>query len=238
MTRYDGRNKNDVVPTKNTIKTYLENAYYHVYNRGVDKREIFLEKADCIIFQHFLKLYLSPPEFLIREKEMTPKLLYKVTNLNLFNEVDLLSFSIMPNHFHLQVKQHSKNGMEKLTRRVLSSYSQYFNKKYRRKGPLFESAYKAVLLTSTEQFLYLSSYIHRNPIKLKNPKFDFIEFSSYPYYLGEKNAVWLKQKEILDYFRYSRQSKNNKLLSYENFVHDFKEEPKEVLGDLVLEEDY
>ena len=226
------------MPSKNTLKIYLENAYYHIYNRGIDLREIFIDKQDCIFFQHLLKLYLSPPEYLKAEKEMTPKLLHKITDLNLYNEVDLISFALMPNHFHLQVKQITSNGIEKLTRRVLSSYSQYFNKKRKRKGPLFESVYKAVLLETDPQFLYLSSYIHRNPMKLINPKFDFVEFSSYPYYLGEKKAVWLKPQDILDNFTRTKSIKDNNILSYQDFVQDFREEPKEILGDLVLEEDY
>lgn len=222
------------MPSKNTLKVYLENSYYHIYNRGIDSREIFVDKQDCIMFQHLLKLYLSPPEYLKSVKELTPRVLYKITNLNLFNEVDLLSFSIMPNHFHLQIKQITSVGMEKLTRRVMSSYSQYFNKKYKRKGPLFESTYKAVLLKTTEQFLYLSSYIHRNPMKLTSPKLDYVDFSSYPYYLGKKNAAWLKPEEVLSHFSKTR----GNIMTYEQFVNDFKEEPKEVLGYLALEDDY
>ncbi len=223
------------MPAKNTIKTYVENAYYHIYNRGVDKREIFLDKQDCTVLLHYLKLYLSPPEALSHEEFLFPRMLYKIKNLNLSKEIDLLSFALMPNHFHMQVKQYPKEGIEKLTRRVLTSYAQYFNKKYKRIGTLFESAYKGVLLENEEQFLYLSSYIHRNPMRLKNPKFDFIEFSSYPYYLGAKNATWIKTNEILSYFRSSRNITKSDILSYQNFVESFKENPREILKSLTLE---
>lgn len=114
--------------------------------------------------------------------------MYKFINLNLSKEVFLLSFTLMPNHFHLQVKQITKDGIAKLMRRVLTSYVMFFNKKYKRTGPLFESVYKAVITQNEEQHLYLSSYIHKNPMKLQSPKFDFIQFSSYPYYLGQKHA--------------------------------------------------
>lgn len=222
------------MPAKNTIKIYLKEAYYHIYSRGVDKREIFLDKEDCIMFQRLLKLYLSPPEVLLLEKEITPRRLHKITFLNIYNEVDLISFSLMPNHFHLQVKQTSFDGIIKLTRRVLTSYAQYFNNKYKRKGPLFESTYRAVLVETDEQLLYLSSYIHRNPMKLKNPKFDFTEFSSLPYYLGEKKAYWLKPKVILDYFH---EKKGKGVFSYESFVKDFRENPEEILEELTLDKD-
>src|SRR5258706_13815310 len=123
------------VPANNTLKTYVENSYYHIYNRGVDKREIFLEPRDCIIFLHYLKLYLSSPESLIKSQVssvISPRLLYKINELNLNKEVKLLSFALMPNHFHIQVKQITKDGIEKLTRRVITSYVQYFNKRYDR----------------------------------------------------------------------------------------------------------
>lgn len=221
------------MPAKNIVKTYLENSYYHVYSRGVDKREIFLDKADCVMFQHLLKLYLSPPEILLLEKEITPRRLHKITFLNIYKEVDLISFSLMPNHFHLQVKQATVDGMIKLTHRVLTSYAQYFNDKYKRRGPLFESTYKAVLVEADEQLLYLSSYIHRNPMKLKISKFDFTEFSSFPYYLGDKKAHWLKPQVILDYFH---EKKGKGVFSYESFVKDFREQPEEILHDLALDE--
>ena len=228
------------MPTKNTIKTYIENGYYHLYNRGVDKREIFIDEQDCIVFLHYLKLYLSSPETLLKDQLLLPRVLYKITNLNLSKEIDLLSFSLMPNHFHMQVKQYTKEGIEKLARRILTGYVQYFNKKYKRIGTLFESTYKAILLETDEQFLYLSSYIHRNPMRLKNPKFDYIQFSSYPYYLNLKNADWIKPNEILSYFRSSRNITTDDKLSYQNFVESFKEDPLSVVKPFALEneEDY
>lgn len=224
------------MPTKNTIKTYIENGYYHIYNRGVDKREIFIEPQDCMVFLHYLKLYLSSPESLTEDKNLPPRMLYKVMNLNLFKEVDLLSFALMPNHFHLQIKQFSSNGIEKLCRRAITSYVQYFNKKYKRIGTLFESTYKAVPTQTEEQFLYLSAYIHRNPMKLKQSKFNFIDFSSYPYYLGEKHADWVKNQEVVSYFRTTKTQDYNDL-SYQRFVENFRENPEEILGSLIIEVD-
>ncbi|SRR5260221_632305 len=224
------------MPGKNIIKTYVENGYYHLYNRGIDRREIFLEPKDCITFLYYLKLYLSSPETLQKANLfITPRMLYKITVLNLYNEVHLLSFALMPNHFHLQVKQLSVDGIEKLMRRVLTSYAGFFNTKYTRRGPLFESIYKAVLIESEPQHLYLSSYIHRNPMKLQRPKFDFIQFSSYPYYLLEKRAEWVRQEEILSYFKTAKGK--NDIVSYQNFVESILEQPETILGERTLEVD-
>ncbi|RJQ36908.1 hypothetical protein C4559_04200 [Candidatus Microgenomates bacterium] len=226
------------MPIKNTIKIYIENGYYHIYNRGVDKREIFSDPQDCVIFLFYLKLYLASPEILEKEEKfLTPRMQYKLLNLNLSKEIDLLAFSLMPNHFHLEIKQYTKNAIEKFCRRVLTSYSQYFNKKHKRIGALFESSYKAVLLDTERQLLYLSSYIHRNPMKLQKTFFDYTKFSSYPYYLGFKTADWIKPKEIMSFFNNSKNITNFSNLSYRSFVENFKEDPKEALGSIVLEKD-
>lgn len=224
------------MPAKNTLKIYVENGYYHLYNRGVDKRRIFLEEQDCVVFLHYLKLYLSDPEELKKQPDLTLKMLYKIAVLNLSKEVDLLSFALMPNHFHLQVKQSTKNAIEKLTRRVLTSYVHYFNKKYQRVGTLFESAYKAVLIQTDTQNLYLSSYIHRNPIKLQSAGLNFQSFSSYPYYLQEKQADWVKPHEILSFFARAKSlnTTGKDILSYQSFVEDVL--PEEHLSHLMLDQ--
>src|SRR6267142_7002470 len=118
------------MPLRNTIKIFTENSYYHIYSRGVDRREIFLEEKDCIVFLYYLKLYLSSQDNLSKQI-ISPRMLYKITNLNLSKEVHLLSFALMPNHFHLQLKQFTKHGIAKLMKRVLTSYVHYFNKKYK-----------------------------------------------------------------------------------------------------------
>lgn len=221
------------MPIKNTLKLYVENGFYHIYSRGVDRREIFYSPEDCSVFLYYLKIYLSSPSTLLRGDNLSPAMLFKIYNLNLFEEVDLLSFVLMPNHFHLQVKQKSKTGIQKLMRRVLTGYAQYFNKKYKRVGTLFESTYKAVLTTTEPQHIYLSSYIHQNPMKLKNPKFNFIEFSSYPYYLHERQAEWVKPNEILNFFS---SKVDNQFLSYKVFVENLDHKYNSVLSDLTLEE--
>jgi len=99
------------MPAKNIVKTYYEGGYYHVYNRGVEKRSIFLDDQDCHVFLRYIKLYLSPKETIedLSKKETGVK---RFTNLNLENEVDLLCFALMPNHFHLLLKNKSIKGVK------------------------------------------------------------------------------------------------------------------------------
>ena len=110
-------------------------------------------------------------------------------------------------------------------RRVLTGYAMYFNKKYKRVGHLYEGRYKAVAVLSDEYLLYVTRYIHRNPLKLKAEK---QQFTSISYFLGDKKANWIKPDEILHYFNDS-----NPNLSYKSFVEDDKNEVE--LENLTLE---
>src|SRR3990167_6729479 len=133
------------MPSENIIKDYIEDGYYHIYNRGVEKREIFLDEQDCTVFLHYLKLYLSPIEEL-KQLDLPGLRVLKFIRLNLSQEIDLQSFALMPNHIHLQVKQQTIDGIVKLMKRLATAYVMYFNKKYRRVGSLFQNRYKAALV--------------------------------------------------------------------------------------------
>ncbi|PJE67225.1 hypothetical protein COU95_03585 [Candidatus Shapirobacteria bacterium CG10_big_fil_rev_8_21_14_0_10_40_9] len=224
------------MPAKNIVKTYLENGYYHLYNRGVEKRKIFLDDQDCKVFLHYLKMYLSPPAEL-KELEQPGTRINRFIPLNLSGELDLLSFALMPNHVHLQVKQHTKDAITKLMRRLSTSYVMYFNKKYQRVGALFQNNYKGVLIENEAFLLHLSRYIHLNALKTQS-SINFVDFSSYPYYLGLKHASWIKPEEILGYFKNSQRQDLKDFLSYQGFIEDYSEDAREILESLTLEDDF
>ncbi len=225
------------MPSKNTVKIYLENGYYHVYNRGVEKREIFLDEQDCSIFLHYMRMYLSPIEELQNPVQLGART-SRFIPLNLYNEINLISFALMPNHIHLQLKQISKDGIVKFMRRLSTGYAMYFNKKYKRVGPLFQGIYKAANIETDEYLLHLSRYIHLNSIKLmkSKTKINFLDFSSYPYYLGHKKASWVKIDEVLNYFKSARKPNVKDILSYQSFVEDYLADSSEILQDLILED--
>lgn len=194
-----------------------------------------MDEQDCSMFLYYTKIYLSPIEELKEQALLIPRL-NRFLQLNLSKEINLLSFSLMPNHFHLEVVQFTRDGMIKFMRRLTTSYVMYFNKKYKRVGGLFQNRYKAVLIENDEFLLHLSRYIHSNPMKTNLP-IDFTKFSSYPYYLGQKNASWIKPQEILGYFKNAQRQNLKDLSSYQSFVKDYNESSVEVLKDLILEED-
>ncbi|MBI3342775.1 transposase [Candidatus Gottesmanbacteria bacterium] len=196
------------MPHKHSVKPFVADGFYHIYNRGVNKADIFTDDQDYRVFLHLLKYYLSPIKSLdifhpfgdITDiKIVRPRPL-----ANLEDEVDLVAFCLMPNHFHLLIKQHSPDGMTKLMRRLITTYSMYMNKRHKRVGHLFQGNYKAVLIEDDTYFLHLSRYIHCNPLSLPSMTGMILvnyPYSSYPYYLGLKHALWLKPQAVLDFFR-------------------------------------
>ncbi len=212
------------MPAKNTVKQFIENGYYHVYNRGVEKRDIFMDKQDYAVFLNYLKKYLDPTlgsDPLWQRK-------------SLFQEVELIAFCLMPNHFHLLVKQKTINSITKLLRAVCTRYVMYFNKKYERVGGLFQGKYKAALVMEDSYLLHLSRYIHLNPHIGSDPLINY-PYSSYNHYLGNKNSAWIKPDEILTFFKSAQKTSLKDCLSYQSFVEDYKQDPEEILNELTLE---
>lgn len=193
------------MPAKNAIKTYLENSYYHLYNRGVEKRDIFQGKQDYAVFLSYLKTYLTPP----------PKNKPFQRLRNHADQISLLAYCLMPNHFHLLLKQNSKDGMNYFMRSLATKYSVYFNKKYKRVGPLFQGRYKGVRVKTDDQLLYLTKYIHRNPTEITRSDLVDYSYSSYRNFLGMINLTWVKADEILGFF-----SSSNPSLRYQSYVEE------------------
>lgn len=222
------------MPSKNIIKTYVENGFYHIYNRGVEKRKIFLDDQDYRVFLYYLKIYLSPKETSIDEIknndsdfEKKEKIISEIyTNNNFYGKIELISFVLMPNHFHLELRQTNKKDIESFMRSLITKYSKYFNKKYERVGPLFQGRYKAVLVKSKEYLLYLSKYMHRNPLELliRDQPLESYPWSSYPAYMNNLKISWLIRKLICSSF--IKDSKYSPTF-YKNFVENDENESVE-----------
>ncbi len=225
------------MPARNTLKIYVENGFYHIYNRGVEKRIVFVDAQDYQVFLKYIKEVLSPLE----EQEMRTK--YVMQGLSLqsvrrpvksyYGKIELLAYCLMPNHFHFLIKQHDRTFLEGLMRSLMTRYSMYFNKKYDRVGSLFQGRYKAVLIEDERQLLHLSRYIHLNPVEYSKDLKS--AYSSYAEYLDIRNTNWVKTKEILSFFNQKVLSDFKKLNSYKDFVEKYKIDSSTLLGNLVLE---
>lgn len=220
------------MPPRNKVKVFGEQVYYHAYNRGYNKQEIFRDERDYRTFLHLFRKYLDP-EF--RERKYTPKgEEYFVEANHVYKEVDLVGYCLMSNHFHLLLYQNTLKGMTKLLSRLTSNYATYFNQKYQTEGSPFQDTYKAVAVKTEEQLIHLSRYIHANPAEVVGDQaLEIYPYSSYPAYLSGKIPAWLKPASILNSFE--------KPGSYKEFVEAYrtlketKTQDLKELKDLILE---
>ena len=215
------------MPSKNIVKEFVPEAYYHIYNRGVAKQKIFLDDQDYKTFLSYLKLYLTFPNLQGPTLKVSPSRQLK----NYFDQIKLLAYCLMPNHFHLFIFQKDQNDITNFMRSVATKYSRYFNKKYHRVGPVFQGNYKAVMVATENQFIYLSKYIHRNPLHARLD-LEGYKYSSYQNYLGKFTQTWLDKSEILSYF-----SKLNQEESYQQFVEEIDERDLLIIKDSMLDFD-
>jgi len=188
------------MPSKNTIRTFVKEGIYHIYNRGVEKRKIFLDQQDYRIFLYYLKAYLTSPD----TQSKPPRIISQLrSNFDLYKNIELFGYVLMPNHFHFLVRQLSEDAVTELMKRLTSAYVKYFNDKYKRVGPLFQGRYKGILITKDEYLLHLSSYIHINPIELpdysKIKELENYPYSSYSDYIGKRNTSYVFRDFILNY---------------------------------------
>ena len=200
------------MPGKNVIKTYIENGFYHIYNRGVEKRLIFLDEQDYRVFLSYLDLYLLPKEnsinkiknqFNITDDDKNNRIAHLLLLNNFYKKIEILSYILKPNHLHFEIKQIENNSMEMFMQSLITKYVKYFNKKYQRVGPLFQGRYKAILIEKEEYLLHLSRYIHINAQEelTKNQNLSDYPWSSYPSYVKGIGHRWLNKGYILYYLK-------------------------------------
>lgn len=175
--------------------------YYHVYNRGVARQPMFLSKRDyeqmllTLSYYRFTQPQIKLSRFKELSKENQNSFLAELANKN-EKLIELVSFVLMPNHFHLLLRQEIDNGISTFMSKATNSYTRYFNTKRERVGAVLQGVFKAVHVGSPEQFIHLSRYIHLNPlVSFVVREKDFLSYpwSSLPDFLrGESSLVDLE----------------------------------------------
>jgi putative transposase len=197
------------MPSKNTLKEYVAESHYHVYARGASKNKIFIEAADYNYFLNLFARHLSKKNVVSKMGHPYPH--FRAT-------IKLEAYCLMSNHFHLLVYQVDSESIQKLMRSIMTSYSRYFNLKYKHTGSLFESRYKAVRIDSDQYLEHISRYIHLNP-----RRWEQYRYSSLKFYRNANEPEWLHSKKVLAIFP-SREA-------YIQFVEDY-EESRDVLAEI------
>ena len=193
---------------------FTEEGIYHICNRAIDGRTIFLNDKEY--FRAIHDLY----EF--NDENPADNIYYRTPSLKSYDTpchkikkdplIEILAFVLMPNHYHLLIRQLKDGGIVKFMHKFGMGYAKFFNEKYQRVGALFQGPFKAILVERQAHFTHLPFYIHANPLdlkfptwreqKLKNPKkaMEFLEnyrWSSFPDYIGKKNFPSVTQREFL-----------------------------------------
>jgi putative transposase len=193
--------------------SFEKGEFYHLYNRGNSKQEIFHNDND---YNHFIFLLLilnNQKNIELRNIQVSKY----IHNPDIEPLVSIGAYVLMPNHFHILITEKIEGGISKFMQKLSTAYVMYYNKKYKRTGSLFEGKFKSQHLNTDKYLKYIFSYIHLNPIKLidkhwkekgilnKKVVIDYINkytYSSYLDYIGTKriqNSI-LNTKDFPDYF--------------------------------------
>lgn len=178
---------------------FTSGKYYHVFNRGVARMPIFHNRRDYVRFLQATQYYKKNPvgmsfsQFISNEE----------ISLKLTNAVDIISYCLMPNHFHFLLCQKEEGGISTFMRRLMNSHTKYFNVKHEKEGPLYQGNFKAVLIESTEQLTHVDRYIHLNPVvsQMVINKPEDYEWSSYNEGLGIINRNICNREIIKEQFK-------------------------------------
>jgi len=183
---------------------------YHILNRGIDKRKIFLDKQDYFRFIHDLFEFndqnILNTTFRDFQKNVQKNSMYDVRRRaprKLLANVH--AFCLMPNHYHLLISPQIENGVSRFMHKIGTGYVKYFNQKYNRKGTIFESKYKSILISEEPHFYHLPYYIHFNPLDLK------LKFKTW------RDGILKDCKKAIEYLNNYRWSSHLDYLGKKNF---------------------
>lgn len=182
-------------------KNFAPGVMVHIYNRGNNREKIFYDQKDHQAFLFRVGLSLGIEQKVLQKENLlsVPKSRIRInSNKNLFK---LHSFCLMPNHFHMLVEQCGDIPISKLISQICTSYAMYINKKYKRVGHIFQERFKSVIIENNSQLMWVSSYIHMNPVKdniVKHPS-EYL-WSSYNDFANHRNLPIIHKKLLLEIF--------------------------------------
>ena len=212
------------MPGRYLQRNFKPKTCHHIFNRGSFKQKIFRKKKDYDVFVDILKYYLKHPT-------LSP--LSKLSNIKLkktrktTKPYKLLAYCLMPNHFHLLLLQKEISPtLSDFLKRVSVTYAMYFQHQYQHSGSLFQGKFKSVQVSRDEQLLYVSKYIHLNPVKLEGSDPSSYPYSSLADYLKTSNKNWIHPQIIFqEYFSDSHDPR----LEYKDYVFAQEDKTSEIL---------
>jgi len=218
---------------------FIKGEIYHVYNRGVNKMKIFRTVSDYK--KMMVYLYLCNSDTAVRMNNIFRQIEQGKTLLNIYKInrgsqlVDIFAFCLMPNHFHILIREKKEGGIAKFMQKLSTAYAMYYNSKNERSGSVFEGKFKSVHVNTEAYLNYLFAYIHLNPLKIldslwkesgisnidKAKKFmDNYKYSSYyDYFIGDREeGNIINKKDAPEHF--------SNLDDFKVFVEEWRDSKK------------
>ena len=198
---------------------FQNDCIYHLFNRGVERRPIFFTPRDYKRFMSLLEYYRfheiakSYSHFL--RLSLIEQIVFRQSLESKTTAIDILAFCLMPNHYHIIVKQNVDRGIHSFLSNVTNGYTKYLNTKRERVGPLYQGPFKAVYIETDEQLLHLSRYVHINPTVSNVVTLNALSsypWSSFPDYLDNSAKSFINTSKILSHFKTNQE--------YKDFVYD------------------
>lgn len=193
---------------------------YHVFNRGVERRTLFTSKREYGRFVELLKYYrfsyvpMRYSDFRVLPDPAQEKIWRSLGDHD-EQEVGILVYCLMPNHFHFVLRQHQERGIQRFLSNISNGFAKYFNIKHQRIGPLFQGAFKAVHIETDEQLLHVTRYVHLNPVAaliIPEHEVDTYPWSSLSEYVTKATNGFCDTEWVKEFFK--------KPAGYRSFVHD------------------
>jgi len=204
------------MPSRYVLRDFKQGEYYHVANYGVDKRIIFVDDEDFRTFLYYLKVYLLPKNVI----EKMPNLPKRMLGKNRNSEVELVAYSLMPDHFHMLLHEKELGGISLMMKQLSNAYTKYFNERHKRSGSLFEGPFKAAHVKN-DDMIQVVRYIHLNPFLsgiVDDP--EKYRWSDFPTYTNSKEVNISNNTHVLGKF--------NTPADYKHFVHNYMDYAEKV----------
>lgn len=205
--------------------------YYHVYNRGIDKRNIFSNRDDLERFlQSMAEFNTLEPIGSLYENSFVDQLGSEASKSPKETLVRFVAYCLNPNHYHFLIEQVAEKGIEKFMQRLGTGYTKYFNNKFHRSGSLFQGVFKSIHVDSNEYLLHISAYVNLNNRvhQLGSEASKLVQSrSSWEEYMGEVKNGLCRKDIILDQFKNKKDYQEFAESALESIL-ERKEEMKEM----------
>jgi len=236
------------MPAKYRLKTFEVGKIYHIYNRSLDEREVFGGGDEYELMERLLKQYLTEyvPAEDGRFKGEKPYRIRHKQEMVLKGKVDLVAYCLMPDHIHLLLAERESGAITRLLRRILTYYSMEYNRKRKRRGPVFLGTFKAAAVEGDELLKAVSRLIHLNPVVKSIRRFALVEtiagsrldeyrYSSYQDYVSGQKRDFVNSEPILNLFGGDNKESRQAYRNYVEKTQEKLEKTEELMMDIITE---